>query len=66
MIAEIKYSIKRSRDKVKELFQKVESKHRDEKQKGKDEKIEESNTVLMSIMERNKENRCKLSLYMYF
>lgn len=27
---------------MKELFQKVESKHRDEKQKGKDEKIEES------------------------
>lgn len=27
MIAEIKHSVKRSRDKVKELIQKIESKH---------------------------------------
>lgn len=54
MIAEKKYSVKRSRDKVKELIQKAESKRIEMKKKWEKRRKSKNqpNILLISIMER--------------
>lgn len=56
MIAEIKYSGKRSRDKMKALIQKVESKHtKMTNKREKDKKLKNQlNILLISTMKRKK------------